>query len=92
MILQEDIEVKIKALIDYELTKRIMIPSKKTVMRIDRNQIYDTVSEELGVHRVMVRRVARKLMVDYVFKVGVLQNNLNFQIKPKKSNTIIKEV
>lgn len=90
MIEQEDIELKIKALIDYELNKHVSVYSKKPVTKTTRNEIYLIVADQIGVHKVMVRRIARKLIVDYVVKLGILQNNLNFQIKPKKSDTKIK--
>ena len=85
LIEQEDIDIKIKNLIDYELDKHISVYSKKPVIKTDRNEIYLTVADQLGVHKVMVRKVARKLMSDYIAKIQIL-NDI------KKHNLKIKEV
>ena len=66
MLDENDLENKIKALIDYELNKG----------NTDRNHVYDVVAYEIGVHRVMVRKVARQLLVDYVEKLQILGDGL----------------
>ena len=63
MVDKNDLENKIKALVDYELNKG----------NTDRNHVYDVVAYEIGVHRVMVRKVAKKLMVEYIDKLAILQ-------------------
>ena len=85
MIKQEDIDIKIKNLIDYELNKHIKIHTKKPVIKTDRNQIYIIVADQIGVHKVLVRKISRKLMTDYITKIQVLDDT-------KKRNLKIKEV
>jgi hypothetical protein len=101
MIEQIDIEDKIKNLVDYELNKGVKIlrhSMKKSVKHpglkmsvmqnspANRNHIYDTVADQLGVHRVMVRRIARKLISDYVQKFQILSNDLFSVNEYKKKN------
>ena len=73
MIEQIDIEVKIKALLDYELSKGVNVYAKNHVYSLDRNDIYIAVAYEIGVHRVLVRKVAKKLMIEYIDKLAILQ-------------------
>ena len=75
MIQQTDIDSRIKALLDYELDKNIRLSKKHPLL--NRNQIYDLVASQLGVHRVMVRRLAKKMVVGYVQKYNVLNNGNN---------------
>ena len=81
MIKQEDIELKIKALIDYELSKHVSVYSKKPVIKTTRNEIYLIVADQVGVHKVMVRRIARKLMTDYIAKVQILSETTKHNLK-----------
>ena len=76
MIEQVDLDLKIKALLDYELGKNIRVHSKKVVLKTDRNQIYDLVANQLGVHKVMVRRVARQLILDYAERFQILNDGI----------------
>ena len=76
MIEQIDLDSRIKALLDYELGKNIRIHSKKVVLKTDRSQIYDIVAEQLGVHKVMVRRVARQLILDYAERFQILNEGI----------------
>ena len=83
MIQLEDIEIKIKALLDYELNKHVKVYGKKPVIKVDRNEIYLIVAEQLGVHKVMVRKIARKLMTDYIVKVQILNDIKKHNLKTK---------
>lgn len=76
MIEQIDLDSKIKNLLDYELCKNTRIHSKKVVFKTDRNQIYDLVANQLGVHKVMVRRVARQLILDYTERFQILSDGI----------------
>ena len=60
-----DLELKIKKLIDEELNNGML----------DRNKLYVKVADQIGVHRVMVRRIARKMVAEYVEKYNVLKND-----------------
>ena len=92
MIEQNDIEMKIKALLDYELTK--ILSNKKYVSNSNREHIYLIVSDQLGVHKAMVRKVARKLMKDYVEKFQILSDGIfDFNgYKKRHPDTIGEEV
>lgn len=83
MILQLDLELKIKALLDYELEKNMYLGKK--YRRLNREQIYVLVADQVCVHKVMVRKVARKLMSDYINKIQTLSDT-------KKRNLRTKEV
>jgi len=74
MIKQIDIEDKIKALLDYELGKGVNIYAKNHVHSLDRNEIYLSVADQLGVHKAMVRKVAKRLMIEYIDKLELLRN------------------
>ena len=84
MILQEDIDVKIKNLIDYELNKHVKVYGKKPVIKVDRNEIYLIVADQIGVHKVLVRKIARKLMTDYIAKVQILNDIKKHNLKTKE--------
>ena len=84
MIQKTDLEERIRNLLDYELGKHVII-SGTLPNPVDRNEIYLTVADQLGVHKVMVRKIARKLMVDYIAKVQTLSDT-------KKRNLRTKEV
>ena len=73
MIEQIDIEIKIKALLDYELSKGVNVYAKNHVHSLDRNDMFVSVADQLGVHKVMVRKVAKKLMIEYIDKLAILQ-------------------
>ena len=107
MIEKIDLELKIKNLIDYELNKGVKIlrhSMKKSVKHpglkmsvtqnssANRNHVYDTVADQLGVHRVMVRKIARKLMADYVQKFQILSDGIFSVNEYKKRNPIPKVV
>ena len=68
-----ELELKIKALLDYELSKGVNVYAKNHVHSLDRNDIFVSVADQLGVHKVMVRKVAKKLMVEYIDKLAILQ-------------------
>ena len=78
MIEQTDLDGKIRALLDYELNKYIKV--KGTVVKIDRNQIYTTVSDQLGVHKAMIRKVARRLMAEYIEKINILNEKVKHNL------------
>ena len=65
MVDLNDLESKIKDLIDYELDSGAK----------DRNKLYVKVADQIGVHHVMVRRIARKMVAEYVEKYNVLKND-----------------
>ena len=94
MIKQEDIDIKIKNLIDYELNKHVRVYTKKPVIKTNREHIYLIVSDQLGVHKAMVRKVARKLMKDYVEKFQILSDGIfDFNgYKKRHPDTIGEEV
>lgn len=73
MIKQEDIDSRVIALLDYELDITINSGKIKT-----RNQLYDLVASQLGVHRVVVRRIAKKMVPTYVKKYNVLKNDKSY--------------
>ena len=81
MIKQEDIDIKIKNLIDYELEKNMYLGKKYP--KSNREQIYVLVADQVGVHKVMVRKVARKLMSDYINKIQILDDTRKRNLKTK---------
>ena len=101
---EENIEDRIKNLLDYELNKGVRIirhglkeaekfPNERFYLLPDtplnRNYLYKLVADQLGIHKVLVRKVARKLMVRYIEKWKVLNDDKKRAVKP---NTISKEV
>lgn len=74
MIEKIDLELKIKNLLDYELDKNVRLGKK--FPKLNRNQIYVLVADQLGVHKVMVRRVARQLILDYTERFQILSDGI----------------
>lgn len=85
MIKQEDIDIKIKNLIDYELNKHVKVYTKKPVIKTNRDEIYSLVADQIGVHKVMVRKISRKLMSDYIAKIQILDDTRKRNLRSKVS-------